>query len=87
MLLKTVIKIDHEWFLFSDFSVSQISFELASPNFRGFTVCISECLKINPEQYFIEMKGAHALRGLFGPLWSQKLKISFDWFIRRITEV
>ena len=37
-------------------------------------------------------KGVRALRGYFGPLQEPKLKnvyspISFDWFIRRLTEV
>ena len=44
MLLLAFIKIDHEYVLFSEFSVSQTYFELASIsknrrlNFRGFIV-------------------------------------------------
>ena len=26
------------------------------------------------------LKGVHALRGKFGPLWSQKLKVAFQQF-------
>ena len=31
--------------------------------------------------YTLTTKGARALRGKFGPLWSQKLKIAFQQFL------
>ena len=35
----------------------------------------------SPDAYYVEYrKGVRALRGYFGPLWSQKLKVAFHQF-------